>query len=115
LYGSGDVLRSQVRYFDPERRRAGLSEDVAALVNKIERDSVTVTVVNTSSSSARRLIVQMGAYGEHQAVSVTAGGQKVTIDAPFFEIRLAPGAGDELTIAVRRLANDPTLSFPWDR
>jgi hypothetical protein len=104
-----------VRYFDPDRRRAGLSEDVAALVNRIERDSVTVTVVNTSSSIARRLIVQMGAYGEHQALSVTAGGQKVTIDAPFFEIRLAPGAGEELTIAVRRLTNDPTLTFPWDR
>jgi hypothetical protein len=29
LYGSGDVLRSQVRYFDPARRRAGLSEGVA--------------------------------------------------------------------------------------
>jgi hypothetical protein len=41
LYGSGDVLHSQVRYFDPERRRAGLAEDVAALVEKIEPDAVT--------------------------------------------------------------------------
>ena len=75
LYGSGDVLRSQVRYFDPERRRAGLAEDVAALVEKIEPDSITLTLVNTSTLGARRLIVQMGVYGEHQAISVRLGDQ----------------------------------------
>ena len=42
LYASGDVLRSQVRYFDPDRRRAGLAQDVAALVEKIEPGSVTI-------------------------------------------------------------------------
>jgi hypothetical protein len=115
LYGSGDVLRSQVRYFDPDRRRAGLSEDVAALVEKIERDSITLTTINTSSVNPRRLIVQMGAYGEHQAVSVDAGGRTVAINAPSFEVRLAPGAGEQLRISVKRLANDPTLAFPWDR
>ena len=73
LYGSGDVLRSQVRFFDPERRRAGLSQDVAALVEKIERDSVTLTLINTSASTPRRLIVQMGAYGEHQALVRASG------------------------------------------
>jgi hypothetical protein len=115
LYGSGDVLRSQVRYFDPDRRRAGLSDDVAALVEKIERDSITLTVVNTSSVNPRRVIVQMGAYGEHQAVSVVAGGETVAINAPFFEVRLAAGAGEQLAVAVKRLSNEPTLSFPWDR
>ena len=55
LYGSGDVLRSQVRYFDPERRRAGLAEDVAALVERIEPGSVTLTLVNTSGTAPRRL------------------------------------------------------------
>jgi hypothetical protein len=115
LYASGDVLRSQVRYFDPERRRAGLSEDVAALVEKIEPGGVTLTIVNTSTVATRRLIVQTGAYGEHQAVSVTAGGKTTAIDAPYFEMRLAPGAGEKLTVAMRRYVNDPTLAFPWDR
>jgi hypothetical protein len=115
LYGSGDVLRSQVRYFDPERRRAGLSQDVAALVEKIEPDSVTLTLVNTSASTPRRLIVQMGAYGEHQAVSVRMGDRNIPVNAPHFEVRLAAGAGERLVIATKRLANDPTLRFPWDR
>jgi hypothetical protein len=115
LYGSGDVLRSQVRYFDPERRRAGLSQDVAALVEKIEPGSVTVTLVNTSASAPRRLIVQMGAYGEHQATSVRVDDRIIPVDAPHFEVRLAAGAGEQLVIAVTRLVNDPTLRFPWER
>ncbi len=115
LYGSGDVLRSQVRYFDPDRRRAGLSEDVAALVEKIDADGIVLTLVNTSTARPRRLIVQMGAYGEHQAVSVAAGGKTIPIDGPSFEIRLAPGAGETLGVRMRRNVNDPTLAFPWDR
>jgi hypothetical protein len=115
LYASGDVLRSQVRYFDPEGRRAGLSEDVAALVEKIDAEGVVLSVVNTSSVRTRRLVVQAGAYGEHQAVSVTAGDRTTPINAPYFELRLAPGAGEKLTVKMNRYANDPTLAFPWDR
>jgi hypothetical protein len=115
LYGSGDVLRSQVRYFDPERRRAGLPEDVAVLVEQIDRDGIVLTLVNTSTANARRLIVQTGAYGEHQAVSVAVNGKHLPVDARHFEVRLAPGAGEKLTVRMRRYANDPTLAFPWDR
>jgi hypothetical protein len=115
LYGSGDVLRSQVRYFDPERRRAGLAEDVAALVEKIEPDSVTLTIVNTSTSASRRLIVQMGAYGEHQASSVRLGDRTIPVEASHFEVQLAAGAGERLVIGIKRLVNDPTVRFPWER
>ena len=115
LYGSGDVLRSQVRYFDPERRRAGLSQDVAALVEKIEPDSVTLTLVNTSRTASRRVVVQMGAYGEHQATTVQTGDRTITVNGPSFEVQLAQGAGEQIVIGIRRLVNDPTLRFPWDR
>jgi len=115
LYGSGDVLRSQVRYFDPERRRAGLAQDVAALVEKIEPGSVTLTLINTSTTAPRRLIVQMGAYGEHQAISVRVGDRTVPVNAPYFEIQLAAGAGEQLIVATKRLVNDPTLRLPWER
>ena len=115
LYGSGDVLRSQVRFFDPERRRAGLAQDVAALVEKIERDSVTLMLVNTSAAASRRLIVQMGAYGEHQATSVRVSNRRIPVNASHFEVQLAAGAGEQLVIATKRLANDPTLRFPWEQ
>ena len=115
LYGSGDVLRSQVRYFDSERRRAGLTDDVAALVERITPDGITLMLANTSALHMRRVLVQMGAYGEHQAVSVTAGGVTLQVNAPFFEVRLGPGVAERLAVAMRRDANDPTLAFPWDR
>ncbi len=114
LYGSGDVVRSQVRYFDPERRRAGLAEDVAAVIENMTPAGLTLILVNTSASNARRVIVQAGAYGEHQVISVTAGGKAVRIDGPQFDVRLAPGAGERLTIAMKRYVNDPTLAFPWN-
>ena len=92
-----------------------LLQDVAALVEKIEPDSVTLTLINTSPSASRRLIVQMGAYGEHQAISVRMGDRVIPVDAPHFEVRLAPGAGEQIVIATKRLVNDPTLRVPWER
>ena len=104
-----------VRYFDPGRRRAGLPEDVAALVEKILADSVVLTIVNTSPVHARNVVVQTGAFAEHQALSIEAGGRKVPVDASHFTVRLAAGAGETITIAMKRYANQPTAVFPWDR
>jgi hypothetical protein len=110
---SGNVLHSRVRYFDPDRRRAGLPADVAALVEKIEAESVAVTLVNTNPVHARKVIVQTGAYGEHQCMSVTYGGKTVKVDQRQFAVELAPGAGERLTIVIKRYVNQPTLALPW--
>ena len=32
-----------------------------------------------------------------------------------FAVRLAPGCGAQLKIALKRYANPPTFAFPWDR
>lgn len=108
-------LHAQVRHFDPERHRAGLAEDVAALVEKINADGVTLTLVNTHPFASRTAIVQAGGYGEHHVTSVAVGGRTFPIDAPYFTVRLAPGSGDTLTINLQRYAHQPTLAFPWDR
>jgi hypothetical protein len=110
----GCLLFSRLRYFDPERRRAGLPEDVAALVEGWSDDSLTVTFVNISPSRARSLIVQGGAYGEHQIASVSDGKAQMAVNAASFPLRLAPGAGARLTLRMKRFANDPTLSLPWE-
>jgi hypothetical protein len=108
-------LHTHVRHFDPERRRAGLPEDVAALVERIRPDGITLTLVNTSPFQPRTVTVQMGGYAEHHASTVTLGDRTFPVDAPFFSVRLAPGSGDTLTINVRRYVHQPTLAFPWDR
>jgi len=108
-------LHAQLRHFDHAARRAGLPPDVAALVEKIGADSVVLTLVNVNPLQPRTVTVQMGGYGEHQATSVTVGGIRRALDTSVFDVRLAPGAGQTLTIGVRRYVNQPTLRFPWDR
>jgi hypothetical protein len=88
---------------------------VAALVERITPAAVTLTLVNTSPFHHRTVTVQMGAYAEHHATSVVVGGRTIAVDAPYFTVRLAPGAGDTLTINRRSYAHQPTLAFPWDR
>lgn len=113
--GTGNVLHSRVRYFDPEQRRAGLPPDVAALVEKIRPNDIVLTLVNTNPTQARTVTVQMGAYAEHHCESVAAGGRTVPVDAPSFQVKLKPGAGETLTLNMKRYAHAPTLAFPWDQ
>jgi hypothetical protein len=110
----GTLLFARLRHFDPERRRAGLPPDVAVLVDSWSDDGLTATVINISPSQSRSLIIQGGAYGEHQIVSVTDGKTTQMVNARAFPVRLAPGAGTKLTIKMKRFANDPTLAFPWE-
>ena len=110
----GTLLFARLRYFDPENRRAGMPQDVAALVDGWGPDSLTVTLVNLNPTLPRSVIVQGGAYAEHRIVSVSDGKTGMAVDAPSFPVRLMPGAGARLTIRMKRFANDPTLSFPWE-
>lgn len=112
---SGNVLHARLRYFDAERRRAGLPEDVGALVTALTKDSVTVTLVNTSPVHGRELVVQLGAFAEHEGIAVNAGGVRTPVAGRHFTVRLAPGAGETLEIAMKRYAHAPTAAFPWDR
>ena len=110
LTGNIWTLHARVRYFDPARNRPGLPENVAALVEKFDAGSVTLTLVNTSAAEARDVTVQAGAYAEHQFLTVN--GQPV--NGPSVRVHLAPGAGGRLECKVKRYANQPTLKLPWD-
>ena len=109
----GAPLHVRLRYFDPEARRPGVPPDVAALVQQLAADSTTVTLVNLNPTVARSVTVQGGAYGEHQILSAAVGNQVHAVGQRAFTLRLAPGAGATLTLAMKRFANDPTLAFPW--
>ena len=111
----GTLVHSRVRYFDPERRRAGIPEDVAALVDKLTAEETSLTLVNLNQVESRTVIVQGGAYGEHQCMSVLLNDKEIPVNHPFFTVHLVPGAGSRLTIKMKRYANQPTLKHPWDR
>jgi hypothetical protein len=109
------TLHSRFRYFDPENRRAGLPKDVGALVEKLNADSATVTLVNTNPIEPRTLVVQAGGYGEHQFESAATDGKTTPVAAPFVTVRLDPGAGSRIEFRMTRYKNPPTVAFPWDR
>jgi len=109
----GSPLYARVRYFDPERKRAGVPPDVAALVEAMDAETTTIRLANLSPSQARTVVIQGGGYGEHQIVSAIADGRETPVDARSFTARLAPGAGGRLILKMRRYANQPRLAFPW--
>jgi len=109
------TLHSRFRYFDPVRRRAGLPEDVAALVEKLGADSATLTLVNVSPLDARTVTVQAGGYGEHRFDTARIGGEAVAIGAPLVEVHLEPGCGTRIEFKMTRYQNRPTLAQPWGR
>src|SRR5262249_8760657 len=108
----GGLLNARVRYFDPARSRAGLPEDVGALVSQITDTRTLVTLVNLNQTTPRNVVVQGGGYGEHRIESVQANGAKFAVDGTSFTARLAPGAGAALTLTMKRYSAKPTQAFP---
>ena len=111
----GSLLFARLRYFDPERRRAGVPPDVGALISEMTDTKTVVTLVNLSPGNPRTVVVQGGAYGEHRIESVDTDGRSTAIKARTFTVKLEPGAGAKLTLQMKRYAEPPTISLPWER
>jgi hypothetical protein len=113
----GGLLNVSVRYFDPVGRRAGAPPDVAALVDRITADGISLQLVNVSPTDTRDVIIQAGAFGEHQFTSVRQvihyPHQFQTIERRFFHVRLAPASCGRLELGLKRFCNRPTYAFPW--
>ncbi len=95
------------------RRRAGIPDDVGALVSEMSDRRTVVTLVNLSATESHTVVIQGGAYGEHQFDEVEWNGKRVPINERDFTVLLKPGAGARLTLTLRRFVNAPTVSFPW--
>ncbi len=108
-------FHTRFRYFDPVNRRSGVPQGVAVLVNQMTDKSAKINLVNLNSLEPRVVVVQGGAYGEHQILSITMAGYQVAIGNRYFTIRLEPGAGTEVEIEMDRYINQPTLDFPWEQ
>jgi hypothetical protein len=111
----GAPLHCRLRYFDPERQRAGLPEDVAALIDHLSADRTAVTLINLNPVSSRTVTIQGGAYAEHRIAAASLNGSRIGVGDSAFDVRLQPGCGARLELDMRRYANQPTLTFPWAR
>lgn len=116
-YLAGNIwsLHARFRYFDPQRKRSGLPDDVAALVEKLSTDAATLTLVNVDATEPRTVAVQAGGYGEHRFDTATIDGKTTNIAGPLLYVRLEPGAGARIQFKMSRYVNQPTLAYPWDR
>jgi hypothetical protein len=123
---NGGLLRAEVRYFDAVRLRPGLPEDTAALVEAIDNRGIRLTLVNTGTLHSRTVIIQGGAFGEHNftEVSCTSGcadeaGAAIAAGATrpaggkHVEVRMAAGKSVQLRLGMNRYANRPSYAFPW--
>lgn len=123
---NGGLLQVRVRYFDTQKGRPGLPDDVGALVEKIGPDNTVLSLVNINAIEPRSLIVQAGAYGEHQFGEIKysettkdAAGKTTTVEKTlpvnnkYFEVELPPASSIKLNMSMKRHANRPSYDFPW--
>jgi hypothetical protein len=89
--------------------------DVAALVSELGDEHTLVTLVNLHAVEPRLVVVQGGAYAEHRFETVERDGKKEPLGARTLTVKLAPGSGAQLRLHMKRYAETPTLSFPWER
>ncbi|MBI1297762.1 hypothetical protein GC175_22730 [bacterium] len=110
----GGLLHVRLRYFDLDTRRPGLPDDVAALVPALDAESTTVELINTNPSHTRRVLVQAGAFGEHNFTSIEDldNGNVTAADGKTFEIDLPAGKSIRLKLGMNRYANTPSYAQP---
>jgi hypothetical protein len=131
---NGGAAQARVRYYDGDRRRPGLPPDVAALVSSIDPDATVVRLVNLSGTAAHTVVVQAGAFAEHDIATAryrsarpgwtgadteyihhepVLGDRQHTVDAPWLDVELPPGTEITLTLALRTRVRPPSYRTPW--
>ena len=111
----GSPLYCHIRYFDPEKRRAGVPDDVAALVEKISDEDLTLTLVNVNPIEHRTVILQGGAYAEHEITRVSLADEVVAIGNSACSVQLAPGCGAQAHGETLRQSTDFGFSLAQGR
>ncbi|MCL4507082.1 MAG: hypothetical protein M1434_03170 [Chloroflexi bacterium] len=133
---NGGLLMCRLRYFDLLRKRPGLPDDVAALVEKVDPDRTVVKLVNLSPFESRELMIQAGAFGEHRFTSVRYDvrtseypGRQTEYASPasmteqrqeevnesVLQLHLPPATEITLDLATQRFVNDPSYALPWQQ
>jgi hypothetical protein len=109
----GGLQHARFRYFDAAGERPGLPEGVAALVDGLTADGASLTLVNTDVGAAREVIVQAGAFGEHEFAGGTLDGATFAASGRWLAVRLEAGATARLELSMRRYVRAPSYDTPW--
>ncbi|GAB7186675.1 hypothetical protein ATKI12_6506 [Kitasatospora sp. Ki12] len=134
LYNGG-LQQARLRYHDAQARRAGLPQDVAALVTSIDPEATTVELVNLSPEKDRMIIIQAGAFAEHSITSVryttcpdegwigdmydyghtepVVGEAKTSGDGAHLTVRLPASTRIRLTLRLELRTRTPSYRSPF--
>ena len=112
LYNGG-LLQVSVCWYDADKKRMGLPDDVAALVSEIDGESITVTLVNLHPRFSRRLIAQSGAFGEHNFIKTVVDGTETAINSRHFAVELNPASTVSMKVYIDRYKNKPAYQSLW--
>lgn len=114
---NGGLLQAHLFYFDPQRRRPGLPEHVAALVDRVSADGASLTLVNTDPVEGHPVLLQSGAFGEHEFTQARLEGedgkeQIIEVNGRHLQVDLGPAAQARLHLGLRRFAHQPSYTVP---
>jgi hypothetical protein len=134
---NGGLQQARVRYYDADARRPGLPPQVAALVRGIDPQATELELVNLDPEHTRQVIVQAGAFAEHdiRAVSYNAchdpswigdlydyghgEPQQTTASAPaegpWLTVELPPSTRIHLTLRLELRSRTPSYRTPFDQ
>ena len=117
---NGGLLMVSLRYFDADKQRPGLPEDMAALIKACAVDHITLTLCNLHPMERRTTVLQAGAFAEHRITTVAyqqESGKPLTlaVDSSSFEVELGPGCVLDLNIGLERFVNQPSYALPYER
>jgi hypothetical protein len=115
----GGLQHGRVRYFDAQRERPGLPEDVAACVEHIDEAAVTLSLVNVNAFESREIIVQAGSFAEHQFSEVqvldshNTVTQSLAVDDVHLSVMLEAATGTRLRLRQQRYVRQASYRSPW--
>ena len=115
----GGLQHGRLRYFDAQRSRPGLPEDVAACVESINETSITLSLINLNAFETREVIIQAGTFAEHRFQEVQVLDERGTlrdslsINEVSFVVELEPSTGTRLCLKQERYVNQPSYRSPW--
>ncbi|NND32358.1 MAG: hypothetical protein HKN76_07170, partial [Saprospiraceae bacterium] len=123
----GGLLRATVRYFDAVAKRPGLPKEVSALVTALSSEGAIIQLVNLNPVKQRQLIIQAGAFGEHQFTDVSfevtdpsnstnakSNEKSIAVQGTYIRINLDPSSAIRLKLGMDRFVDKPSYRFPWD-
>jgi hypothetical protein len=113
----GGLIHARVRYYDATAERPGLPTDVAALVDRVSDSGFRVQLVNLDPQRSKSVILQAGAFGEHDFdhVRMDDDADGIDIGGQWLQVNLAPAAGTVLDLTVRRFVRSPSYDTPWQK